>query len=365
MAIAERSAGRPPRVKDVAQLAGVSVGTVSNVLNGRRSVGEDVRDRVEAAIAELGFVRNATGRALRTGVFPIVGVSVLDLTNPFFMEAAAGMERRLDQEDCVMALSSTRSEVAEEARVLRTFASQGARGIVLAPTDAEHAVAHEIAARGVPVVLFDSPSTLDDMSSILADDRAGAAMAVEHLIGLGHRRIAFLNGPAHVRQSRSRLAGVQDAIAASGERVELRVEEIEAFTAPAGRARVRRMLEDCGLRAPMGTDGIAGPARPVTVAGLPDGLPTAMFCANDLIAFGAMTALRDAGVRIPEDISLVGYDDISMAAQMSVPLTTIAQPGEELGWTAADMLLNEPLEIRHERLMPALVTRRSTAGPRG
>lgn len=364
MAIAERGA-RPARVKDVAQLAGVSVGTVSNVLNGRRSVGEEVRERVEAAIEELGFVRNATGRALRTGSFPMVGVSVLDLTNPFFMEAAAGMDRRLRQDGFVMALSSTHSDAGEEARTLRTFAGQGVRGVVVSPTDTDLAVAHEVAARGVPVVLFDSPATPDDMSSILADDRAGAAMAVEHLIGLGHRRILFLNGPAHQRQSHSRLAGVRDGIARSGEEISLSIEELGSFTATEGRAGVRRLLVGCGLAAPMGTDGILAPARPFTVEGLPEELPTAIFCANDLIAFGAMTALRDAGIRIPEDVSLVGFDDIEMAAQMSVPLTTIAQPTDELGWVAADMLLTEPVTVRHETLMPALVRRRSTAAPRG
>lgn len=364
MAIAEQGARRP-RVKDVARLAEVSVGTVSNVLNGRRSVGEEVRERVEAAIEELSFVRNATGRALRTGTFPMVGVSVLDLTNPFFMEAAAGMDRRLRQDGCVMALSSSHSDAEEEARTLRTFAGQGVRGVVISPADTDLAVAREIAARGVPVVLFDSPAAPDDMSSILADDRAGAAMAVEHLIGLGHRRILFLNGPAHVRQSRSRLAGVRDAIASSGERIELSVLELGAFTAGEGRAGVRGLLVESGLAAPMGTDGIIAPARPLTVADLPGELPTAIFCANDLIAFGAMTALRDAGIRIPEDISLVGFDDIEMAAQMSVPLTTVAQPTAELGWVAADMLLSEPVTVRHETLMPTMVRRRSTAIPRG
>lgn len=363
MAIAEQGA-RPPRVKDVARLAGVSVGTVSNVLNGRSSVGEEVRRRVEAAIEELGFVRNATGRALRTGTFPMVGVSVLDLTNPFFMEAAAGMDRRLRQDGFMMALCSTHSDAAEEARALRTFAGQGMRGVVVSPTDTDLAVAHEIAAQGVPVVLFDSPATPADMSSILADDRAGAAMAVEHLIGLGHRRIHFLTGPARQRQSHSRLAGVRDAIERSGQDVELSVEELGSFTAGDGRAGVRRLLVACGLAAPMGTDGISAPARPLTVPGLPEDLPTAIFCANDLIAFGAMTALRDAGIRIPEDVSLVGFDDIEMASQMSVPLTTIAQPTAELGWVAADMLLTEPVTVRHETLMPSLVRRRSTDRPR-
>lgn len=359
-----RGRGRRPRVKDVARRAGVSVGTVSNVVNGRESVGAEVRQRVEAAIEELGFVRNASAKSLRTGVLPLVGVAVLDITNPFFMEAAAGTERRLDQEGCVMALSSTRSDSAEEARLLRTLAAQGVRGILLTPTDSSLSVAHEIVNQGVPVVLFDSPAAPEDMSSILVDDRAGAAEAIDHLCSIGHRRIAFFNGPGHVRQAMARRAGVDAAIERLKGSVRLDVHELESFTAGAGRHAARSMLTEAGLQAPMGTDGVGAHTGPLAPPELPDDFPTAIFCANDLIAFGAMTALRDAGVRIPQDVSLVGFDDISMASQMSVPLTTVHQPMGDLGWAAADMLLTDPTTIRHLTFLPSLVVRGSTAVPR-
>lgn len=358
-----------PGVKDVARLAGVSVGTVSNVINRRPFVRPEARERVEQAISELGFVRNATAQTLRTGVSPLVGVAVLDLTNPFFMEAAVGMERRLTQEGCVMALSSTRSDLADEASLLRTLAGQGVRGVLLTPTDTEFTVAHQIVDRGVPVVLFDSPATPTDMSSVSVDDHGGARLAVQHLLHLGHRRITLLNGPTHVRQSVDRRRGAETAIARHArsspeDPASLTVITLRQFTADAGRTGVRRLLAGAGVEPHSGTDGVGAPTGPLAPPTLPNDFPTALFCANDLIAFGAMTALRDSGVRIPQDVSLVGFDDIPVASQMSVPLTTVRQPMEQLGWAAADLLFDEPARIRHTRFAPTLVARASSAPPR-
>lgn len=355
---------KAPSVKDVARLADVSVGTVSNVLNGRDSVRPAIRARVEAAIDELGFVPNPTAQALRTGMRPLVGVAVLDIANPFFMEAAAGVERRLDQDGCVMALSSTRSDTEEEARVLRTLAGQGVRGILLTPTDPELAVAHEVVARGTQVVLFDYPGAPQDMSSVSVDDRAGARLAVSHLLDLGHRTIGFLNGPHHVRQARDRAAGAHQAVDAFEQPVSLRMVELDAFTAEAGRNGMRALLTGAHVRAFTGTNGLDATGAPLSPPTLPRDFPTAFFCANDLIAFGVMTALRDSGVRIPQDVSLIGFDDISVASQMSVPLTTVRQPMAELGWAAADLLLGEDREIQHQSFYPDLVVRHSTGAPR-
>ncbi len=363
MSIACSPSPKAPSVKDVARLAEVSVGTVSNVLNGRSSVRPDIRERVEMAIADLSYVPNPTAQALRTGISPLVGVAVLDLANPFFMEAATGMERRLYQDGCIMALSSTHSDVEEEARLLRALAGQGVRGILLTPTDSSLEVALEVVSRGVPVVLFDSPATPKEMSSICVDDRAGAALAAQHLLSLGHRHIALLNGPRRVRQARDRLAGVEKAMEEVGRRKDLTVYEFDAFTAEAGRSGVRAMLAGAGVLVP---GGAADPpaAHALIPPTLPPAFPTAFLCTNDLIAFGAMTALRDAGVRVPEDVSLIGFDDVPVASQMSVPLTTIRQPMAELGWASADILLRNPDNVQHQRFYPELVTRSSTAGPR-
>lgn len=397
-----RPGGKAPGVKDVATLAGVSVGSVSNVINGRGSVSPEVRKRVEDAIARLGYVPNPTAQALRRGTSPLVAVAVFDLNNPFFMEAASGMERCLREAGFVMTLSSTHASVAEEAQLLRTMARQAVRGVLLTPADSELEAAHELVAQGIPVVLFDTPDTPSDMSSIAVNDRAGASLAIEHLLALGHRRIIFVNGPAHVRQARQRLLGVRDAIAhwekltGTGS-LALDVVSVADFTARAGREFAGEWLAARGLGAgagdaqdedgaPAGADGDGrGPGRPGSNGAQdgrpgrtgPDGddgddrHPTAVFCANDLIAFGVMSSLRDAGIRIPADVSLVGFDDIALASQTSVPLTTIRQPMEELGMAAVELLLADPRAdegdspaIEHRAFDPQLVIRESTSAPR-
>lgn len=321
----------------------------------------ETRERVELAVAELGYIRNPAARALRSGISPMVGVAVLDISNPFFMEAASGMERRLGAEGCVMLLSSTHADTAEEASLLRTLEGQGVRGILLTPTDSDLAVAREIVDRGTPVILFDSTATPPEMSSISVDDHAGAVLAINHLLRLGHRHIAFLNGPGHVRQARDRSAGVKDALGRADHPVELEIIELREFTAAEGRRALTDMLAHAGVNtSPLEAGRMAPRSLPPKLS---SGFPTALFCANDLIAFGALTALRDSGIRIPQDVSLVGFDDIAVAAQMSVPLTTVRQPMDELGWAAADMLLGTDPQVRHEKFFPELVVRDSTSEP--
>lgn len=367
---------RPPSVKDVATLAQVSVGTVSNVINGRGSVRPNIRERVEGAIKELGYVPNPTAQALRRGTSPLVGVAILDLQNPFFMEAAAAMEKRLSADGCVMALSATGSDPTLETKLLRTLAGQAPRGILLTPASSSLETAQEIVERGIPVVLFDCPETSATMSSVSVDDLAGAEMAIDHLLDLGHTRICMLNGPSRVRQAGERLEGAQRAIdrrlasmrneagPAATELPTLQVRELTAFTAEAGRDAMRTLLDEAGIPVVSFVDReVPGPPEPPE---LPEDFPTAFFCANDLIAFGALTVLRDAGIRVPNCVSLVGFDDIAMAAQMSAPLTTVRQPMEQIGWEAADLLLSAGTEgrIEHKSLTPSLVVRASTGAPR-
>jgi Transcriptional regulators len=291
----------------------------------------------------------------------MVGVAVLDISNPFFMEAAAGMERRLGEGGCVMLLSSTHADTDEEASLLRTLEGQGVRGILLTPTDSNLSVALEVVGRGTPIILFDSTAAPPEMSSISIDDHAGAVLAINHLLELGHHRIAFLNGPRRVRQARDRAAGVDHALHGSTHPVSLDVIELKEFTASAGRRAVTDMLVRAGVPAPR--PGGGGAMALTSPPKLPSSFPTALFCANDLIAFGALTALRDSGIRVPDDISLVGFDDIPIAAQTSVPLTTVRQPMDELGWAAADMLLSPGPQVRHEKFFPELVVRASTREP--
>ena len=340
---------KAPGVKDVAALAGVSVGSVSNVINRRESVRPDVRERVEAAIAQLGYKPNPTAQALRRGTSPLVGVAVFDLTNPFFMEAAAAMERVLSREGYIMTLSSTHASVREERDLLEALGRQAVRGVLLTPADSSHEAATRLVEEGTPVVLFDAADAPEGLPSVSIDDRAGAALAIEHLLALGHQRICFLNGPADMRQSLQRLAGVRDAIEhwqrlTGSDSIRLSVRNAEAYTAQAGYAATEEAAE----------------ARAAS-----EGAPTAVFCANDLLAVGVMSALRVAGVSIPDDVSVIGFDDIPLAAQMPVPLTTIRQPMDELGAAAAELLLSgADAPTQHQTFSPVLTIRESTAKPR-
>ncbi|OCA93608.1 LacI family DNA-binding transcriptional regulator [Actinobaculum suis] len=357
-----------PRIKDVAKLAGVSVGTVSNVINKRESVDPELAQRVEEAMADLHYQPNVAAQSLRRGVGNMVGVIVLDITNPFFSGVVAGIENRLSPERLLVAVSSTGEDSRREQEVLKTFATYKPRGIILTPTSSMTDHIRSLRDSGIPVLLLDSRLKNPEIPSIAVDDFQGAYLAVGHLVELEHRNILFISGPKSLRQTRDRLSGALSAIESSGHsrssqsrQVRLSHLEIPRFDAAEARVAVQDLLKKCGLlpfwdaSTPSSADGFAQ---------LPANFPTAFFCASDQIAFGAMTALRDAGVRIPEQVSLVGFDDIPIAAQTSIPLTTVRQDTEKLGYEAADMLLTAEEKIEHRTLMPQLVVRKSTAPPR-
>ncbi len=209
---ATRRGSRRTSISDVARNAGVSLGTVSNVLNRPERVSEGTRDRVQRAIEELSFVPNGSARQLRAGTITTVGAVLLDIGNPFFTEVARGIENRLDRDDYTLMLASSDGELDREARYLRLFEEHGVLGVLVTPAgpDLEHLL--ELRSRGVQVVLLDGTSPDPTISSVAVDDVAGAAMAVEHLLGLGHRRIGFINGPATIQQCVDRRAGMLRAL---------------------------------------------------------------------------------------------------------------------------------------------------------
>lgn len=323
-------------IKDVARAAGVSVGTVSNVFNHPERVSSAATRRVMEAVDSLGFVRNPLAGNLRRGTSAMVGVVVLDIANPFFAEAAVAMENRLREAGLVLALSSSGADARQEAELLRSYHTMQARGILWTPASGDLSLAEEIARAGTPVVLVDAAAESRYVSSVAVDDELGAYLAVQHLVRCGHRRVTFLNGPVRMRQARSRSRGARRAWREAGYRADAFTEvTCEAFTGPAAQARLTAMLR------------AEGP------------VPEALFAANDLMALGAYNALRQAGLAIPEDVAVVGFDDIPVAAQFATPLTTVRQPMAELGRTAAEMILEEE-QGRHVCLSPTLVTREST-----
>ena len=330
-----------PNIRDVARHAGVSVGTVSNALNHPERLTAETLARVEATVKELGFVRNATAQQLRQGRAPTVGVGVLEISNPFFAEAASAMEDRIRAESCMMVLASTHADPIAETSLLRHFHQQNVRGILLTPCGDDTTMIDEIAGHGTPIVLFDTTSSSALVSSVGTDDVSGGRAAVCHLIALGHQRIGLISGPSSAHQARNRRAGAREAMAAAGldpddDLVEVSLARFDSGTGAAGMARLLTS------------------AHP----------PTGVFCANNLIALGAVKVIRQRGLRLPGDVSIVGYDDIDVAADLMVPLTTVRQPMAKIGWTAADLLFREGGEVEHLRFEPDLIVRESTAPPR-
>lgn len=338
--------GTPRRngIRDVAERAGVSVGTVSNVLNNPVLVAGATRQRVQDAIIELGFVRNASARQLRAGTNRAVGALVLDIANPFFTEVARGVEDRLAANDFMLILCSSDEQIDKEQRYLRLLEEQGVQGVLITPTERDPAELEGLRRRGTSVVLLDRVSTRPDVCSVAVDDVRGGELAAGHLISLGHRRIGFVNGSTKIRQCSDRRRGVRRALRTAGLPFAESLIEItaSALNAHGGEAAMEELL------------------------GLPDP-PSAIVCVNDLTALGVLRSLRNNSIAVPSEIAVVGYDDVEFAAMLARPLTSVRQPKYQLGWAAADLLLRESSEgadHRHQQILfqPDLIVRASTDG---
>ncbi|MEU6153236.1 substrate-binding domain-containing protein [Actinosynnema sp. NPDC047251] len=328
-------------IRDVASRANVSVGTVSNVLNRPEVVAPATRDRVLGAIVELGFVRNDAARQLRSGTPRAIGLVVLDVGNPFFTDVARGVENTASEAGHAVILCNSDESAHREARHVELLAEQRVHGVLITPVDADLAAVRRLRERGVSVVLLDHPTDDPGLCSVAVDDRAGGELAVAHLLARGHRRIAMVNGPSRQHQARQRHRGAADAVRLAGlDPACLEEVRMPAMTVASGRLAAQ--------------DLVARAHR-----------PDAMFCANDLMALGVLQVLLRAGVRVPEDVAVVGYDDIEFAAAAAVPLTSVHQPRELIGRTAASLVLAEtmaPREHEHRQVLftPDLVVRESS-----
>ncbi|WP_231502735.1 LacI family DNA-binding transcriptional regulator [Blastococcus sp. URHD0036] len=331
-------------IRDVAGRAGVSVGTVSNVLNRPELVSEGTRTRVLDAIAELGFVRNESARQLRAGSSRSVGLVVLDISNPFFTDVARGVEEVVDAAGLSLILCNTDDRPAREKAHLATLAEQRVQGVLITPT-AE--LSGDIAAlrdRGVPVVLVDRRAPTADQCAVSTDDVLGGRLAAEHLLERGHRRIAFIGGASGLPQVQERHAGVvaavEEARRAGMAGADLTVLSPAELSVAGGREAASRVI------------GIPAARR-----------PTAAVCANDLMALGVLQEMVRHGVRVPDEFAIVGYDDIDFAAAAAVPLTSVSKPRQDLGRRAAELLLDEsrPGHVHEQPVFePVLVVRESS-----
>lgn len=331
-------------IKDVARLAGVSQGTVSNVLNHPDRVSPARREAVEQAIAELGYVRHEAARHLRAGYSRTVGLLLLDAWNPGFIEVARGVEDTTSERGFTVVISNSARDLDRERTYLQLFSEQRMAGLIVIPHDEFAPRLHQIRSGGLPVVAVDRAESGPQAMSVSVDDVTGGELAAQHLIDLGHRSIAFVGDASAAAPVHDRLSGVRKAVKAAGDGVSLEVLPAE-LTAEAGREMGER------------------------IAAMPAGQrPTAIAAAIDLIAVGVLQALQQRGLRVPEDISLMGYDDIPFARLLSVPLTTVRRPHYEMGSTAATMmatsLAGETPDPRHVVFQPELVVRDSTKPPR-
>jgi LacI family transcriptional regulator len=348
-------------MKDVASLAGVAVGTVSNVLNHPDLVRPLTRARVEAAMEELGFIPNGSARQLRAGRSRCLGLVVLDVTNPFFTEVARGVEDYAQAAGYAVILCNSDEADDKERRYLRVLEEQRVRGILITPVHGRAPELRRIRDRGTPVVLLDRPGSAGQCS-VAVDDRRGGEIAVSHLLDLGHRRIALVNGPLAIRQCADRRRGALRAVERAGLDPAAVLTEV---TVPAMNARAGAVAADELLGPGLASTGLASTGLASTGLAPAGRKPTAVFCTNDMLALGLLRRLGQAGVAVPGDLAVVGYDDIEFAADAAVPLTSVRQPKYQLGRAAAELLLDEadrPEEHEHRRFVfkPELVARASS-----
>jgi len=329
-----------PSVKDVAALAQVSVGTVSNVLNRPDQVTPDKRKRVQAAIAQLGFVRNESARSLRSGSSRSLGMLVLDVRNPFFTDVALGAEDVAEEHKYSFILANSSEDARREQTYLDLFEEQRVQGILITPFGDVLQRLEAMHSRGIPSVLVDRLAGSEDFCSVSVDDEAGGRAAMEHLIAGGVERPAFVGGPFTLQQVADRHAGALAVAEAAGVSLQL-------FETPNLKFERGRQIGD-----------IIGDLRQSR-------RPDAVFAANDQLALGLLQSFTAKGIRVPGEIALIGFDDIDFASQSSIPLSSVRQPRQLIGERAAQLLFDEienPGGHGHQQIVftPELVVRASS-----
>jgi LacI family transcriptional regulator len=329
-------------VKDVAALAQVSVGTVSNVLNRPEIVAPETVERVMSAMQKLSYVRNEAARQLRLGHSQALGLVTLSGGNPFFTDLATAAEDAAADAGYSVIVGNSNESTTRESGYLNLFEELRVRGVLLSPVGDPARRLRQLRDRGIAAVLVDRVSSDDSFSSVSVDDVAGGALAAAHLIRSGRTRLAFVGGPLQIRQVSDRLTGARQEVE-KHPGVSLEVVPVDALTVLEGRRAGEELVQRSANRR-----------------------PDAVFAANDLVAVGLLQGLFINGrIRIPEDISLVGYDDIMFASASVVPLTSIRQPSALIGRTGVEILIEEAqdpgLEPRHVLYQPELVVRGSSS----
>lgn len=345
---------KPATIREVASRAGVSTATVSRALRGGASVDPDTRKRVEAAARELRYRPSGVARSLKLRSTQTIGLIVTDIENPYFPQIVRAVEDVARARDYSVILADGRRDADREIHSLELLAERQVDGLLIASSALTERHHRWIDERPCPVVIINSPSTTPDVPAVLSDNVAGGRLVAEHLLDLGHRRIAYLGA------SESGNAAVNE-----------RLQGMRSVLAEDQRA-------DGPLRTVFGMAGVDGGERSAVEALELGPRITALACYNDLTAVGALRGVRSAGLRVPEDVSVVGFDDIELARYVEPPLSTVRQATHEMGRWAVNKLLESMVATADgsdsdgpaatdptapERIPVELVVRRSSGVP--
>jgi LacI family transcriptional regulator len=334
-----------PNIHDVAKRAGVAPITVSRVINNSGYVSKETRQRVEEAVAELQYVPNSLALSLRFKQTKTIGLVLTDITNPFWTTVARGVEDAASERDFNVILCNTDESETKQAKYLTVLLQKQVDGILLVPVRSEAQPVELIQKQDTAVVVLDRQVPHAKVDVVRGDSEGGAYQLVRHLLNLGHQRIAILSGPPDVSTAADRVSGYRRALAEAGLDVETEALIFYGeFIESSGYEMMQKIL--------------ASPQQ-----------PTAIFAANNFISVGALRALRDAGVRVPDEVALVSFDDIPPALVVDPFLTVAAQPGYEMGRRATELLLarlsgQTTLAFQEVILPTEIIIRRSSGLPR-
>ena len=332
------SSSKAATIRRVADRAGVSIATVSRVSADPRAVSDELRVRVQEAALALNYRPSRAARTLRGLTSKAVGVVIPDLENPFFTSVVRGIDLVLQAAGYTLLLASSDEDAARERTILETLRAEGVAGIIFVPINPARDAYHDVLAPPLYTVAVDrSPANLRP-DLVTVDNVEGTRIGVAHLLDMGHRDVALLGGPSKHSTAKERERGYEQAMREAGLPIRPELVYYGDFREGGGYDGMKALM--------------ALPHR-----------PTAVFVANNLMTLGAFRALHEAGIRIPEEISLVGFDDMPWATSLNPPLTAASQPSQEIGSSAADLLLDRIARperaIRHLILQTKLIVRAS------
>ncbi|KPL83436.1 LacI family transcriptional regulator [Thermanaerothrix daxensis] len=328
-----------PTIREVAARAGVSPTTVSHVINNTRFVSPEARERVLQAMEELGYRPNVLARSLRRGETRTLGLILPDSANPFFAEIARAIEDAAFHEGYNVILGNSENELEKERLYVDVLITKQVDGLIFVAAGDRSQSLEDLVGRGVPVVVVDRQLIALEVDTVLADNLQGGLLATRHLIRLGHRRLGCITGPSHLTPSAQRVIGYRQALVEAGLPVDEDLIVRGDFSPRSGYLATRRLFT------------LAHP-------------PTAIFACNDMMAIGALRALAELGRRVPEEVAVVGFDDIELASYTTPPLTTVRQDKVALGRAAVQLLLeriaDRRLPARRQVIPTTLIERETT-----